>query len=1160
MMTLNHSQECNFCGGAYEMQGGRWRCPCCGAYAPENISNEESYLIQTAFQKLRLAEFEQAALEFDDIIQKYPENHHGYWGRLMSKYGVKYERDSDGSVIPTCYANSFASIAESPDYQKAMACADEDFRAYYLEQIAYTERVRKEWVEKASKEAPYDIFISYKESDRENNVDRTADSIAAQALYARLTERGYRVFYSRETLREKAGEKYEPYIFQALHTAKVMIVYGSKAEYIESTWVKNEWMRYKNMIYHEQKQSNSLLVACDGFSPAELPLSLSSVQALNAQDRGFYSDLDAVVDRIIKGETGGSFPGATAKKSKLPLIATLCLIGALLAGFLVLSMIGGAKTPVMNVSGSSYGAVVEAKGEGFPEGTEFIVAQVLGNGTLDGKAQALPVNKENYYLYDMKLLCDGTEIQPGQSIAVTLDLPSGIDADRAVIYYMSGNTPELLPSTVSDGKITFTTNHFSVYMIAQEEDPACEHTIVTQSAVQPTCTKNGRTEKQYCSLCGEVLLDSETIPATGHTHTAVVTNPTCVQQGYTEYTCACGDAYVGDIVPALGHTPGAAATCTKAQRCTVCRMELVPAKEHDYGETVIENSCTEYGYTEYICRNEGCEDAYRENYVEPAGHAPDAPATCTKESKCSVCGVTLASALGHRVETWEIDRDFSADVLGEKHGTCTVCKETVREAITSSEGLSYTQNPDGTLSVSGRGNCKDPFIVIPAVFDGKAVTGIADGAFSGYTDLIYVFIPNTVKTIGEQAFAGCTSLSTLVVSDGVEKIGYAAFYHCTVLVTLTVPASVQEIGYAAFSGCSALTEITLPFVGSVANAESFDETSLFGYIFGASRYDGGTPTQQYFMKNGNPYQTFYYIPSRLRSVTVTGGNVPFGAFSGCLSLSAVTMNGVRLIGAYSFYGCPGLKTVSIDAIDAPIGDYAFFGCVMLESVTMTGVTAIGESAFCGCLILDGVTVPASVKTIGEKAFFGCTSLSDITISVGVETIASYAFGGCVALETVVVPDSVKTIGKAAFYGCADLESMTIPFVGGSADGGKKDGSSVFGYIFGDDPYIGGNFTIQKHSGGYDYYYIPNGLKSVTVTGGGELSYGAFSGCNDIKSITLGEGVTAIGQYAFEDCKKLTEIRFEGTLHQWNTLAKKAKWNDGVPAKKVVCSDGEAEIK
>ena len=189
------------------MQGGRWRCPCCGAYAPENISNEESYLIQTAFQKLRLAEFEQAALEFDDIIQKYPENHHGYWGRLMSKYGVKYERDSDGSVIPTCYANSFASIAESPDYQKAMACADEDFRAYYLEQIAYTERVRKEWVEKASKEAPYDIFISYKESDRENNVDRTADSIAAQALYARLTERGYRVFYSRETLREKAGEK-----------------------------------------------------------------------------------------------------------------------------------------------------------------------------------------------------------------------------------------------------------------------------------------------------------------------------------------------------------------------------------------------------------------------------------------------------------------------------------------------------------------------------------------------------------------------------------------------------------------------------------------------------------------------------------------------------------------------------------------------------------------------------------------------------------------------------------------------------------------------------------------------------------------------------------------------------------------------------------------
>ena len=1156
-MSSNHSNECNYCGGIYELQNGRLRCPFCGAYAPQLMSNEELRRLQFAFQKLRLAEFEQAALEFDDIIQTFPRNHHAYWGRLMSRYGVKYEKDASGTMIPTCYANSFASIAESPDYQKAMAYADEDYKAYYREQIAYTERVRKEWEETASKEAPYDIFISYKESD---GGERTADSITAQELYAHLTARGYRVFYSRATLREKVGIKYEPYIFQALHTAQVMIVFGTKSEYIASTWIKNEWTRYQNMIHYGQKKSNSLLVACEGFSPAELPESLSSVQALNALDRGFYSDLDAVVDRIIKEEPGPT-PIDTKKKSKLPLIASICLIGALLAGFLIRGMVGGTKTPVMNVSGSSYGAAVEAKGEGFPEGTEFIVAEILGNGTLDGKAQALPVNKDNYYLYDMKLLCDGTEIQPEQRIAVTLDLPSGIDADRAVIYYMSGDTPELLPSTVSDGKITFTTNHFSVYMIAQEEDPACEHTIVTQSAVQPTCTKNGRTEKQYCSLCGEVLLDSETIPATGHTHTAVVTAPTCVQQGYTEYTCACGDAYVDDLVSALGHTPGAAATCTKTQRCTVCRMELAPAKGHDHEVTVVEPTCTERGYTEYTCRNEGCEDAYRENYVEPAGHKPDAPATCTKESKCGACGVTLALALGHRVETWEIDRDFSAEVLGEKHGICTVCKETVRETITSSEGLSFTQNPDGTYTVSGRGNCKETFLVIPTIYDGKAVTGIADYAFSGYTDLIYVFISGTVKTIGEQAFADCTSLSTLIVSDGVEKIGKGAFYHCSALVALTIPASVQEIGYAVFSGCSALTEITLPFVGSVANAELFDETSLFGYIFGANRYDGGTLIQQYFMKNGGTYQTSYYIPSRLQTVTVTGGDIPFGAFSGCLTLNTVTVDGVLSIGAYSFYGCVNLKTVTIHANGASIGEYSFFGCVNLESVTIAdGVTAIGESAFCGCLKLDGVTVPAGVKTIGEKAFFGCTSLSDITILSGVETIASHAFGGCVAIKTIVVPDSVTTIGKAAFYGCVALESMTVPFVGGSADGDKKDGSSVFGYIFGDELYIGGNLTIQKHSNGRDYYYIPLFLKSVTVTGGGELAYGAFSNCDGIKSITLGEGVTAIGQYAFEDCRLLTEIRFEGTLHQWNTLAKKAKWNDGVPARKVICSDGEATIK
>ena len=147
-MNLN---ICNNCGGDYEYRYGRWVCRFCGSYKPEEISNEEVTLLYTAYQKLRLAEFSDAEIEFDDIIEKYPRNPNAYWGRLMAKYGIKYEQDFDGRMIPTCYAASIESILSAQDYQKALQFADDENKAYYKGQAEYIERVRKEWIEKARK-------------------------------------------------------------------------------------------------------------------------------------------------------------------------------------------------------------------------------------------------------------------------------------------------------------------------------------------------------------------------------------------------------------------------------------------------------------------------------------------------------------------------------------------------------------------------------------------------------------------------------------------------------------------------------------------------------------------------------------------------------------------------------------------------------------------------------------------------------------------------------------------------------------------------------------------------------------------------------------------------------------------------------------------------
>ena len=308
---------CNICGANYEYIAGRWKCPACGAYKTEELSNEEVTLLYNAAQKLRFANFDEAEEAYSDIIEKFPQNPEGYWGRLLSKYGIKYEEDFDGRKIPTCYATSIESVISDKDYLKAIELADTDTKSYYQKQAEYIERVRKEWVEKAKKEKPYDIFISYKESDHINGIERTRDSIEAQEIYIHLIEQGYRVFFSRESLRGKEGEKYEPYIFNALSTAKVMLVYGTSSEYITSTWIKNEWTRYEKRIKAGEKNLGSLIVACDGFSPNELPKILSSKQCFDATRKTFYLDLDKCLKRLMQDNFTIASPYTNKSKSSL---------------------------------------------------------------------------------------------------------------------------------------------------------------------------------------------------------------------------------------------------------------------------------------------------------------------------------------------------------------------------------------------------------------------------------------------------------------------------------------------------------------------------------------------------------------------------------------------------------------------------------------------------------------------------------------------------------------------------------------------------------------------------------------------------------------------------------------------------------------------------
>ena len=291
---------CNSCGANLIYKDGRWVCPACGAYKEEEISNEEVTLLYNASQKLRLASFDDAGELYADIVKKYPKNSEAYWGLVLSRYGIKYEDDYDGRKLPTCYAATMESFLDDKEYLAALSCApDAKVKAYYAEQGKIIEKNRIEWYEKASKEPAYDVFLCFKDSDKENNIERTDDSIEVANLYTYLSGKGYRVFFSRETLRDKVAEKYEPYIYNALNTASVMIVYGSKPEYFESVWMKNEWTRFLKRMREGLKVDGSLIVAYDGMNPAELPKVFAGRQCLDARKKTFYGDLETLIARVI---------------------------------------------------------------------------------------------------------------------------------------------------------------------------------------------------------------------------------------------------------------------------------------------------------------------------------------------------------------------------------------------------------------------------------------------------------------------------------------------------------------------------------------------------------------------------------------------------------------------------------------------------------------------------------------------------------------------------------------------------------------------------------------------------------------------------------------------------------------------------------------------
>lgn len=284
--------KCKICGGDLDITASMSTATCeyCGMEQtiPSVDDDEKLKLFERANRLRWECEYDAAAILYENIVISFPEESEAYWGGLLCKYGIEYVKDPiTNEWIPTSHRPAFESITEDDNYKLALKYADIIAAQVYKNEAEKLEILRTNILEISGKEEPYDIFISYKEADE--NGRRTQDSALAQDIYSQLTQKGYRVFFSRISLEDKIGQEYEPYIFSAIYSARVMIVVGTKKEYCNAVWVKNEWKRFLSLI--EGGKKKMMIVCYKNIKSQDLPEEFDKLQAQDMSEPGAIQTL-----------------------------------------------------------------------------------------------------------------------------------------------------------------------------------------------------------------------------------------------------------------------------------------------------------------------------------------------------------------------------------------------------------------------------------------------------------------------------------------------------------------------------------------------------------------------------------------------------------------------------------------------------------------------------------------------------------------------------------------------------------------------------------------------------------------------------------------------------------------------------------------------------
>ena len=671
---------------------------------------------------------------------------------------------------------------------------------------------------------------------------------------------------------------------------------------------------------------------------------------------------------------------------------------------------------------------------------------------------------------------------------------------------------------------------------------------------QATCTEDGY-RRAYCQ-CGEYQ-EEEIYPATGHMYsgTGVISKAaTCTEEGIEEFACQNHD-------------------------CTSTLQKIIPPTGHDFNEWTIKTSanCLSSGTVDVKCKNCG----KTEEQVLPAGHNLN-----EGESECSFCHQPLTAGLEFKpimvngeINSYSVAKGTATDaeiVIPTYYNSKPVTEIADNGFGTMYFEWTFTNIPGlAGKQLAGTTDTTIKKIVIP-----ENVTKIGDFAFSGLNALTSINIPSHLSHVGMYSLLMANNIKRIDISDlsAYCKINFDTpfsnskdcmlYLNGEPIKNIVIPEDITTVKKYTFSYLSGLEEITIPdHVISLQDGAFFicDYKKL---NIGKNVIDIGQSVEMDTYSDLIEMDTSalaFCGSSSLEEITVSSLNKKYRSEGNCLiesdknllifgcKNSVIPTDGINKIGDFAFMSNNGLTEISVPPNIKEIGYGAFYQCENLSAVTFAeNLKNIGAYAFAGCAI-EEIDLPESIRVIQDNAFELC-DISELTLpegltELGVNTFSSYSLKtvnwncvDCQVTSSIIMPAFIKAYSTAttvpevakelaalyryfkvdnlpdlfeAMLDCYNIfkENIVSLNVGEEV---KNLPYKVFNRFEGIENLLWGT-SLSVES------YINNNCKIKNLTFENYKTNISLKDFTAVESVTIGDGVTEINDYAFYNCTSLTSV-------------------------------------